>query len=101
MLQLRSFHSLRTNLAAVTLLAQACSSQWKEQLKTPVAIPMQFSQSGSVTTQGPWWGVFEDDQLKGLMAQGMAGNLGLKAAQECLKAARAIAGWDMICLWLV
>lgn len=71
----------------VTLLA-GCSTI-NHELKTPLALPVQFSESGSSPLPDRWWLSFEDTVLSGLIDQALANNFSLKTAWDRLNQAEA------------
>lgn len=71
----------------VTMLA-GCSTINHEP-KTPLELPVQFSESGSSPLPDRWWLSFEDTVLSGLIDQALSNNFSLKTAWDRLNQAEA------------
>jgi outer membrane protein TolC len=80
----------RISIFLFTLLLPACAVTIDE-VKSPVELPTQFSQSGSQKISTHWWQAFHDDELNRLCEQALANNFSLKAAYNQLQQAQAIA----------
>ncbi|MDX2455410.1 TolC family protein, partial [Desulfosarcina sp.] len=83
-------------MIVVTMLA-GCSTV-NHELKTPLELPVQFSESGSSPLPDRWWLSFEDTVLSGLIDQALSNNFSLKTAWDRLNQAEAearIAGADL------
>jgi len=77
-------------LAIVAILISGCSMATQD-LKTPLAIPAQFSETGTSSLSDRWWESFEDPVLCGLIDQALANNFDLKTAWDRLSQAEAVA----------
>jgi outer membrane protein TolC len=77
-------------LAIVVTLLSGCSMTIHD-VKTPLAVPAQFSESGTSPLPDKWWESFEDPLLNGLMAQALANNFDFKTAWDRLTQAEAVA----------
>jgi NodT family efflux transporter outer membrane factor (OMF) lipoprotein len=77
-------------LAMLTMWALGCSTA-NHEIKTPAAVPEQFSQSGDSPLPDKWWLSFEDPILNTLMNQALAGNFSLKTAWDRLHQVEALA----------
>jgi NodT family efflux transporter outer membrane factor (OMF) lipoprotein len=61
------------------------------EIKTPLAVPEQFSDSGVSPLPDKWWLSFEDPVLNTLINQALVNNFSLKAAWDRLHQAEALA----------
>jgi len=77
-------------LAIVAILLSGCSMA-TQNLKTPLAVPAQFSESGTSPLPDRWWLSFEDPVLNELIDQALAKNFSLKTAWDRLRQAEAVA----------
>jgi outer membrane protein, multidrug efflux system len=77
-------------LAILAILLSGCSLA-NHELKTPLAVPEQFSESGSSPLPDKWWLSFEDPVLSGLIDQALTNNFDLKTAWDRLSQAEALA----------
>ena len=75
-------------LAIVATLLSGCSMAIHD-LKTPLAAPAQFSESGTSPLPDKWWESFDDPVLSGLMDQALTNNFSLKTAWDRLRQAEA------------
>ncbi len=75
-------------LAIVATILSGCSMAIHD-FKTPLAVPAQFSESGTSPLPDKWWESFEDKVLGGLIDQALANNFGLKTAWDRLRQAEA------------
>lgn len=80
----------RINVVFLALFLPACAVTIDE-VKSPVELPAQFSQSGSQKITVHWWQAFHDSELNKLCEQALAENFSLKAAYNQLQQAQAIA----------
>lgn len=79
-------------LAACLVLLPALSCMVPVgQVKPPVPVPSQFSQSGHAATPDQWWTAFGDAKLDALIEQALFGNFDLRVAWDRLAQARAVA----------
>jgi len=84
-------------LAIVMILLSGCSMATQD-LKTPLAVPAQFSESGNSPLPDKWWESFDDPVLSGLIDQALKNNFSLKTAWDRLSQAEALgrsAGADL------
>ncbi len=90
-------------LAAGLALVGGCRAVGPDYVRPTVGVPPSFRDAASVapaTGQAsarsladlPWWEVFEDPALQGLLREGIAGNEDLRAALARVEDARARAG---------
>jgi len=77
-------------LAIVAILLSGCSMATQD-LKTPLAVPARFSESGTSPLPDKWWESFDDSVLSGLIDQALANNFSLKTAWDRLSQAEALA----------
>jgi len=77
-------------LAIVAILLSGCSMATQD-LKTPLAVPAQFSESGTSPLPDKWWESLEDPVLSGLIDQALANNFNLKTSWDRLNQAEAMA----------
>ena len=77
-------------LAVPALWILGCGTA-NHEIKLPVAVPEQFSQSGGSPLPDKWWLSFEDPILNTLMDQALAGNFTLKSAWDRLHQLEALA----------
>ncbi len=75
-------------LAILATLLSGCSIAIHD-LKPPLVIPAQFSESGNSSLSDKWWESFEDSVLNGLIDQALANNFDLKIAWDRLSQAEA------------
>lgn len=80
----------RINVVFLTLFLPACAITIDE-VKSPVELPAQFSQSGTQKITAHWWKGFNDNELNKLCEQALAENFSLKAAYNQLQQAQSIA----------
>ena len=80
----------KIKVIVLALLLPACAVTIDE-VKTPVELPAQFSNSGSQKLTARWWQAFHDDELNRLCEQALTNNFSLKAAYNQLQQAQAIA----------
>jgi len=78
------------NVVFFALFLPACAIT-SDEVKSPVELPAQFSQSGSQRITAHWWQAFHDSELNKLCEQALAENFNLKAAYNQLQQAQAIA----------
>ena len=77
-------------IVMMVALASGCSPVIHS-LKTPVAVPEQFSESGTSPLSDKWWKSFDDPVLSGLIDQALINNFDLKTAWDRLRQAQALA----------
>ncbi len=77
-------------LAIVVILLSGCSMATQD-LKRPLVVPAQFSESGTSPLPDKWWESFEDPVLSTLIDQALADNFSLKTAWDRLNQAEAVA----------
>ena len=77
-------------LLMLTMWALGCGTT-NHEIKSPVVIPEQFSQSGDSPLPDRWWLSFEDPILNKLMDHALAGNFTLKTAWDRLHQFEALA----------
>lgn len=77
-------------LAILAILLSGCSMATQD-LKTPLAVPAQFSESGTSPLPDKWWESFEDPVLSGLIDETLANNFSLKTAWDRLSQVEAVA----------
>jgi len=82
-----------TRVLAFAMLAALISgcSLATQNLKTPLLVPAQFSESGTSPLPDKWWKSFDDSVLSGLIDQALANNFSLKTAWDRLNQAEALA----------
>lgn len=79
-------------VGVIAALIQACASAPAvEPPLAPLAIPEQFSASGSAVLPVQWWRLFDDTTLNRLQAQALSDNFSLAAARARLRQAEALA----------
>lgn len=71
-------------------LLSGCSMATQD-LKMPLAVPAQFSESGTLPLPDRWWVSFEDTVLNTLIDRALANNFSLKTAWDRLRQAEALA----------
>jgi NodT family efflux transporter outer membrane factor (OMF) lipoprotein len=81
---------LTTALCLLSLVTASCTSVIKE-FFAPIDVPAQFSATGTEAQADRWWLALQDENLNGLMAESLAGNLTLRMAWDRLAQARAVA----------
>ncbi|MGB4498821.1 MAG: efflux transporter outer membrane subunit [Methylococcaceae bacterium] len=79
----------KIKLIFLALILPACAVTIDE-VKSPVELPAQFSNSGNQKLATRWWQAFYDDELNKLCEQALANNFSLKAAYNQLQQAQAI-----------
>ena len=77
-------------LVILAILLSGCSMATQD-LKTPLAVPAQFSESGTSPLPDKWWEFFKDPALNTLIDQALANNFSLKTAWDRLSQAEALA----------
>jgi len=87
---------LHRHLMAGTILVSLAACSISTPYSSPDAnLPDSFSEGGSGSVgevaEVRWWQAFNDQQLNGLVASGLAQNLGIQAARERFAAASAVA----------
>ena len=75
-------------LVMLVTLISGCSMAIHD-FKTPLAIPAQFSESGTSPLPDRWWESFDDPVLNGLIDQALTNNFDLKTAWDRLSQAEA------------
>ncbi len=94
----RTVRRLWGGLLLLAVLVSGCSPAFHP-VKVPVALPEQFSESGTSKLPDRWWLSFEDPVLDGLIEQALAGNFSLKTAWDRLTQAEAVARKEGADLW--
>jgi outer membrane protein, multidrug efflux system len=77
-------------LGILATLLSGCSFA-TQGVKTPLAVPAQFSESGTSPLPEKWWESFKDPVLNSLIDQALANNFDLKTAWDRLGQAEAVA----------
>jgi NodT family efflux transporter outer membrane factor (OMF) lipoprotein len=80
----------KIKLIFLALLLPACAVTIDD-VKSPVELPAQFSNSGTQKLTARWWQAFKDEELNRLCEQALANNFSLKAAYNQLQQAQAVA----------
>jgi len=80
----------KIKVIVLALLLPACAVTINE-VKLPVELPAQFSNSGTQKLTARWWQAFNDEELNKLCEQALTKNFSLKAAYNQLQQAEAIA----------
>lgn len=80
----------KIKVIVLALLLPACAVTIDE-VKSPVELPAQFSNSGTQKLTARWWQAFHDEELNKLCEQALANNFSLKAIYNQLQQAQAIA----------
>jgi NodT family efflux transporter outer membrane factor (OMF) lipoprotein len=80
----------KINVVFLALLLPACAVTIDD-VKSPVELPAQFSNSGTQKLTARWWQAFHDDELNQLCEQALANNFSFKAAYNQLQQAQAVA----------
>lgn len=80
----------KIKLIFLALFLPACAVTIDD-VKSPVELPAQFSNSGNQKLSARWWQAFHDDELNQLCEQALANNFSLKAAYNQLQQAQSVA----------
>ncbi|MDD5755395.1 MAG: TolC family protein, partial [Methylococcales bacterium] len=80
----------RIKIVLLALALPACAVIIDD-VKSPVDLPAQFSNSGTQKLTSRWWQAFHDDELNRLCEQALANNFSLKATYNQLQQAQAVA----------
>ena len=88
---------LSVGAMALSTLVTACASVGPNYVRPVVPAPPQYrfiegAAQGESLADAPWWRVFDDATLQGLIREAIANNLDLRAAVARLDEARARAG---------
>lgn len=77
---------------AVVIGCASCTSLYAPDMREPGELPAVYStQSAGVALTNEWWKSFGDEQLNGLVAQALGGNLTIEQAEARLRQAMASA----------
>lgn len=77
-------------LMMLAVLISGCTAKTHD-IKMPLSVPVQFSESGHSPLPDQWWLSFEDPVLSGLMDHALENNFSLKTAWYRLNQAKALA----------